>query len=291
MDLFLCSITFRHHLLGVDELAARAAADGFRGIELWGAHARSLADRPDRDAAWLAGFGLRVPMISDYLPLDGEPEALVRRTIDLCRLAQRWGAPKIRTFAGGSGSADTPAERRTFLVQRLRTVCRLAAEHGLSVLVETHPGTLADGLAATRALIAAVEHPALKINFDVLHLWEAGDDPVAARRALRPHIAHYHLKNVRSRGDLGVFEPANVYAAAGRRDGMVPLFDGAVDYGAFLADLAGEADSGAGASLEWFGGDCFAVLRGDRERVAQALRSPVRRGGHGRRTAAGRESA
>ena len=75
-------------------------------------------------------------------------------------------------------------------------------------------------------------------------------------------------QNIRDRADLTVFEPANVYAAAGRRDGMVPLFDGAVDYRRFLAELAG--DPAAEGSLEWFGDDCYAVLRRDRDGVAEA---------------------
>ena len=269
MRLSLCTISFRHHLVSLEDLAVWAAGNGFQGIELWGAHARNMAAVPDRGGDWLAEFGLSVPMVSDYLPLDGDPDALVRKTLDLCRLAQRWGAPKIRTFAGSTGSAETSPERRIFIAERLRTLCGLAADHGLSLLVETHPGTLADSLTSTRALIAAVGHPALKINFDVLHVWEGGDDPVTARRALRPHIGHYHLKNIRARDDLQVFEPANVYAAAGRRDGMVPLFDGAVDYRRFLAELAD--DPAAEGSLEWFGDDCYTVLRRDRADVEAAL--------------------
>ncbi|MBP2316329.1 sugar phosphate isomerase/epimerase family protein [Azospirillum soli] len=268
MKLSLCTITFRHHLVSLEDLAVWAAGNGFQGIELWGAHARNMAGTSNRDGGWLAEFGLSVPMVSDYLPLDGAPDTLVRKTLDLCRLAQRWGARKIRTFAGGSGSAETPPERQSFIAERLRTLCGLAADHDLSLLVEIHPGTLADSLKATRALIAAVNHPALKVNFDVLHVWEGGDDPVTAHRALRPHIGHYHLKNIRDRADLTVFEPANVYAAAGRRDGMVPLFDGAVDYRRFLSELAG--DPAAEGSLEWFGDDCYAVLRRDRDGVAKA---------------------
>ena len=262
MKISLCTITFRHHLVSLEDLAVWARANGFQGIELWGAHARNMAHDPSRNAAWLAGFGLSVPMLSDYLPLDGDADDLMRKTADLCRLAQRWRAGKIRTFAGGTGSRETSAARQAFIADRLRMICDYAAGYGLSLLVETHPGTLADSLSATRALIRAVDHPALRINFDVLHVWEGGDDPIRARRDLLPHIGHYHLKNIRSRADLTVFEPANVYAAAGRRDGMVPLFDGMVDYRAFLAELSDDPD--AEASLEWFGNDCHETLRRDR---------------------------
>ncbi len=268
MKLSLCTITFRHHLTSLDDLAVWAATNGFDGLELWGAHARNLADHPQRNAAWLADFGLRVPMVSDYLPLDGDPSVLTAKTLDLCRLAGRWGARKIRSFAGTRSSAATDPVEKALLTARLRAVCHLTADHGIDLVIETHPGTLADTLAGTKALIDAVDHPALKINFDVLHVWEGGDDLIAARTTLAPHIAHYHLKNIRSRADLAVFAPENVYAAAGRRDGMVPLFEGAVDYRRFLHSFS---DPEADAALEWFGPTPFTVLRQDCAAVRACL--------------------
>lgn len=265
MKVSLCTITFRHHLASLEDIARWAQASDFQGIELWGAHGRNLAYQPQFDADWLAGFGLYVPMLSDYLPLDGEEAVLHKRTVDLCRLARHWRAGKIRTFAGSKGSRETPADERRVITQRLREVSRIAADFGLELLAETHPGTLADCGSSTLRLVAEVDHQSFKLNFDTLHVWEGGDDPVAAHAAMRPHIRHYHLKNVRSRTDLSVFAPANVYAAAGSREGMTPLFDGQVDYVRFLSELRGAPD--VEASLEWFGNDCFNVLRGDRQAI------------------------
>ncbi|KXF76408.1 3-dehydroshikimate dehydratase [Paramesorhizobium deserti] len=279
MRLSLCTITFRHHLLSLEDIARWAAANGFQGIELWAVHARNMQHLTDRDAAWMAGFGLSVPMLSDYLPLDDDLATLRHATADLCRLAGRWGAKKVRTFAGKTGSRDISPEARWRLSARLKEACRIAEDSGCTVLVETHPGTLADTLASTQRLIEEVDHPALAINFDTLHVWEGGDDPLSAHRALLPRIRHYHLKNVRSRADLGVFEPANVYAAAGKRTGMTPLFDGALDYLEFL-DALFERDD-IDASLEWFGGDCFNVLANDARnlRLLRADReAPIRAG-------------
>jgi 3-dehydroshikimate dehydratase len=265
MKLFLCTITFRHHLVSIDEIAAWARDNGFQGIELWGVHARGLAARPDRDGDWLAGFGLSVPMLSDYLPMDVEPAMQRRQMLELCGLAQKWRARKIRTFAGSRASGDTPPEERGRIVHRLREICAIAADHSISLLAETHPNTLADCGVSTLRLIEEVGHPAFRINFDTLHVWEGGDDAAVLHRLMRPYIHHYHLKNVRSRADLRLFDPANVYAPAGRREGMVPLFDGAFDYAAFLGEVLD--DPAAEASLEWFGPDCLNVLRGDRGRI------------------------
>ncbi|MBD9539132.1 MULTISPECIES: sugar phosphate isomerase/epimerase family protein [Ensifer] len=277
MRVSLCTITFRHHLISLDEIAAWAEANDFQGIELWGAHARNLSPRADRNAEWLDGYGLSVPMISDYLPLDGDVEALRHKSVELCRLARRWRTRKIRTFAGSRGSLDVSADERREIVERLKEICTITASYGIQLLVETHPKTLADTAASTMRLIEEVDHPSFAINFDTLHVWEGGDDPVAVHRSMKPHIRHYHLKNIVDRADLTVFEPANVYAAAGSRRGMTPLFEGAVDYDRFLSEIAG--DPQADASLEWFGNDCFETLHRDRKQINHMVevRAPARR--------------
>ena len=264
MRVALCTISFRHHLVSIGELARFARGHGFDGIELWGVHARNLG--PGDHAEWLAAYGLRVPMLSDYLPLDAPPKTLTERTAELARLAGSWGAPRLRTFAGTKGSADASTEERAQVAARLRMAAGQLADHGLRLVVETHPGTLADTTASLLDLLASVDHPNLRVNFDTLHVWEGGDDPLTAHARLSPHIDYYHLKNVRSRADLPVFEPANVYAAAGRREGMTALFEGALDYGTFLKTLPPQAE----ASLEWFGDASFAVLPTDLFRVRNA---------------------
>ena len=97
----------------------------------------------------------------------------------------------------------------------------------------------------------------------------SGLDLVGQRALARlaSHVSHFHLKNVSSRARLDVFAPANVYSAAGSRQGMVGLFEGAFDYRTFLADLAG--DVRVEASLEWFGDDVHGTLSRDRSAIAQ----------------------
>lgn len=270
MKISICTITFRHHLISLRELASWARTNGFDGIELWGPHARSLSvQHPRCGSDWMATLGMRVCMISDYLPTEGEEAWIRSRAQELCELAARWGAPKLRTFAGTTPSADAGEDARRAMSARIRLLSRIVADHGLRLLVETHPNTLADTCASTLRLLDEVGDPALGVNFDALHVWEGGDDPVEARRRLGQRIGHYHFKNVRSRDDLGVFAPANVYAAAGGRDGMVPLFNGAMDYGPLLEELS--ADPDAEASLEWFGPDCFRTLAADRRELASRM--------------------
>lgn len=267
MNLAVCTISFRHHLISIEEVARFAQAHGFQGIELWGIHAKNLAAQPEYGAEWLRGYGLTVPMVSDYLPLEAPSEELWGKLELLTTLACRWGAHKLRTFAGRTGSAAAGHDDRAHVATRLRGACQRVAERGLSLLVETHPGTLADTVESTLRLLAEVDHPALRLNFDVLHVWEGGDEPRAALAKLGPHVSHFHLKNVSARERLEVFAPANVYSAAGSRLGMVPLFEGAFDYRAFLSGLAGDAR--LDASLEWFGDDVKGTLSRDLQALEQ----------------------
>ena len=136
-----------------------------------------------------------------------------------------------------------PAEDCLAISARLRETCAIAADHGIRLLVETHPDTLADTVASTAHLIDEVRSPDLRINFDALHVWEGGTDPVEGLRVLKPFVDHYHLKNVTSRNHLSVFAPDNVYAANGDRSGMTPLFEGTLDYMPLINVLAREPSS------------------------------------------------
>jgi 3-dehydroshikimate dehydratase len=275
--LSLCTISFRHQLISLDQIAQWATRHRFQGIELWGVHAKNLVDRPEYDSDWLHAKGLCVPMVSDYLPVQGDRALALQETTKLCRLTQSWGATKLRTFAGDKPShAVSPDERRAW-VRRMRELCDVVAAHGLFLVVETHPNTLADTPDSTLQLVNELDHPALRLNFDVIHVWEAGAEPMAVFRELRPVVAHMHLKNVAARESLAVFAPANVYAPMGDRSGMTRLFEGAFDFHGFLRSLIGEdpqAWDGLDASLEWFGPDVLATLAHDGEQLLRVASEP-----------------
>lgn len=264
----LCTISFRHQLVSLPELATWAGATGFDGIELWGVHARHLLQQPGLDGRWLQSQGLGIPMVSDYLPLNGSEQEAIRYTRDLCRLARHWQAPKVRTFAGHQASAELDPGQRQTLTRRLRTLTRCVEDEDLTLVIETHPGTLADTVDSTLALLADIDHPALGINFDVLHLWEAGADPRLALQQMAPWVRHFHFKNIQRRDQLDVFAPANVYSPAGSRQGMVPVMEGACDYRPLLNTLVNWQQSQTNPtpldiSLEWFGQDSHRVLSND----------------------------
>ncbi|KGJ02787.1 3-dehydroshikimate dehydratase [Paracoccus halophilus] len=258
MRLSLCTITFRHHLIGIETISEWAVANDFDGIELWGVHARNLRAVPRLGEHWLRRQGLDCVMISDYLMADDARQARIWAT-EHVELALHWGARKIRSFAGATASAAATPEAVRATAKALRAACEVLADRGLMLLIETHPGTLADSTDACLRILQAIDHPSVGVNLDPLHLWEAGDDLRSALPRLAPHIAHCHLKNVDQRFNMAVFSPANVYAASGSRKGMVPLGDGAVAYDELLPLLP----AGVDLSLEWFGDNSFATLAQD----------------------------
>ncbi|HAX28054.1 MAG TPA: sugar phosphate isomerase/epimerase, partial [Alteromonas macleodii] len=76
------------------------------------------------------------------------------------------------------------------------------------------------------------------------------------------------FKNISSSKHLSVFAPDNVYAAAGSREGMVPIFDGAVDYRRFIEYLYSKTTlRNIDSSLEWFGNNCKNILSQDRYKL------------------------
>lgn len=266
VNLSLCTISFRHQLISLEQIAEWASRHRFQGIELWGVHAKNLTDRPELGIDWLQANALFVPMVSDYLPLQGDREAATDKATQLCRLTQRWGAHKLRTFAGDKPSHEVAKDERRAWVERMREHCEIAAAHGIYLVVETHPNTLADTPVSTLQLLDEVDHPALRLNFDVIHIWESGADPIEVFRQLEAFVVHMHLKNIAARELLSVFAPANVYAPAGNRTGMVQLFKGAFDFRQFLRFVMTESRlswESLDASLEWFGPDVLTTLAHD----------------------------
>lgn len=259
MKIHACSVAFRHTNITAAGLAEYALRGGFDGVEIWLPHARALA------SGWAAlARRPRVPMLAAYLPL-GEAGFAEADATEICALASHWGASRFRLFAGNTGSDTASEARREAILRDLRRSADIAADHGLRIAVEIHPGTLADTPEAALALLAEADRRTIGLNFDVLHVWESGAEPLAAHRLLAPHVLHYHLKTVTARERLGVFDPANVHDVQGHRHGICPLFDGVLDYDAIFAALP----DGADGSLEWFGADPAAAMLADLGRIGR----------------------
>lgn len=105
-------------------------------------------------------------------------------------LAADLGAPALRVFGGpvpGDLPRDVALDRAA---DALRTLGEAAVQHGVELWVETHD-TLSLGVDCA-AVVAACDHPAVGINWDVMHPYRLGEPLESTLAALRGRIRHCH---------------------------------------------------------------------------------------------------
>ncbi|MDF2937807.1 MAG: hypothetical protein K0Q90_3180 [Paenibacillaceae bacterium] len=271
MNIVFCSISFRHELVSFQELIQFADANRFSGFELWGVHGRSVLQSQPREIPYrmdqLEAQGQQITMLSDYIDLCADPgreQGLREQWMGMLSMARTFRTRQIRIFAGNKSAALALPEEWERCMDRLRMLAGIASEQGIVVVVETHSNTYADSLESALRILRDVNHQQVKVNVDFLHLWEAGEHPVDCLLQLKAHTVNYHLKNVASLNQAGIFAPGNVFSPSGIRMGMTPLAEGAIDYSAILSCLA-EEDTPHPLALEWFGPEPVRYLRAERE--------------------------
>ena len=126
------------------------------------------------------------------------------------------------TLHAGFVPEDARDPLRATLVARLAEVADAFAERGVRLGLET-------GQESARVLLevlAEVGRANVGVNFDPANLVLYGTgEPIAALRALRPHVLQAHVKDARA--------PAQ----PGRWGTEVPVGEGEVDWAAFLAEV------------------------------------------------------
>nr|WTB03895.1 sugar phosphate isomerase/epimerase [Streptomyces antimycoticus] len=75
----------------------------------------------------------------------------------MLRSAVALGAPRIRIWAGATGTRKTPPEARRAVVEDTRRAAALAAEAGVELAYEFHRNTLTDGAEHTLRLLDEVD--------------------------------------------------------------------------------------------------------------------------------------
>jgi 3-dehydroshikimate dehydratase len=212
----------------VDTALAWCAAAGARDIELWGrGHLPEEASDGEvaRVRAAAGELGLEIACYGAYARA-GVAEWTVARFRRVLAIAAGLGAPRIRVWAGAMGSAAATEADWDAVTAALRAWGALAADAGLTLVVERHANTLTDYGDTARRLIDRVGLPAVRLNYQVPYpLDPAGyADLTADLRRHLPVSAHIHVQNYRA-DDLK----------------RVPLADGMVRYAAWpplLADAA-----------------------------------------------------
>lgn len=131
--------------------------------------------------------------------------------------------------------------------EKLYEPLRVAADHGVQILLEPH-GKYTDSEAHTERILDACDSPALGLNLDTGNLWLGGGDPVSYVRRFGGKIGHVHWKDL----------PAEMEASRGRQFGcgmaLIPLGTGVIDVAGAYRELVA-AGFGGYSTLEVAGDD------------------------------------
>ncbi|APX33195.1 sugar phosphate isomerase [Brachybacterium sp. P6-10-X1] len=170
----LCSVTFRG--LAVERVVDLAADAGLEAIE-WAGDAHvppGDAVAGERARALTEQAGLAVASYGSYLGFEGSDEEFAGQADAVIVAARALEAPRIRVWAGRTGSAEVTAEQRARIVCRIREFGDRAGEHGLDVGLEFHGGTLTDEITSTMALLEEIGRD------DVRSYWQPHQDMPSA---------------------------------------------------------------------------------------------------------------
>ena len=187
----LVSVTFRK--LSPAEIVALAQRAGLVGIEWGGDIHAPHGDIPRAHEArkLTLDAGLRIAAYGSYYRAGGgapdNPD--FARVLDS---AVALGAPTIRVWPGGVGSAKLDADGRKRVVDDLIRIADLAAPAGVSISTEFHDGTLTDTNDSARRLLAETPHPNL-FTYWQPHNGEPTPECVDGLRAILPRVSNVHV--------------------------------------------------------------------------------------------------
>ncbi len=242
------------------QVVAELARDaGFHAVE-WGVGPDQVTTGKRTEARGLlelaAFHGLEIVVVT----VQGGPAGLDKPSSikPLAAFAAGLGAPFLRLWTpgwGGGSVADELKTRRAALAKAIE----ITSAHGVVLLLENHPHSLAPSTTLTRELIEG--HGPEQVGV----LWDPGNgiieghlDPRLAIADLGDYLHHVHVKNIAWRRSGGVWSWS--YAS---------LATGMLDWAALLAALAAGGYRGRLSIDHLPGSATAATLR----READALRS------------------
>jgi len=186
----LVSITFRK--LTPAQIVNLVAQGGLEGIE-WGGDVHvphGDIQRAQVVRRMTADAGLAVAAYGSYYRLDAsEREGLEFATV--LETAVALGAPTIRVWAGGKGSADADEAHWQEIIQLSRCIADMADAAGIDIAYEFHGGTLTDTNETALRLVREVNHPRVKTY------WQPATDRsevvrLEGLRSVLPWLANIH---------------------------------------------------------------------------------------------------
>jgi len=165
----------------IEEVVPAVAGIGYHGLELavtpnWPTELYSLdAGKRRRIAELLDQYDLVLTGVAGHTSMcedDPEKNAVnmkrLRDTIDLTDELRQDGEPAITASLIG-GREDEWETKKELIAERVAALGDYAASHGVIFAVEPHSGTAFDLPERALWLMETLNHPAVRLNFDISH--------------------------------------------------------------------------------------------------------------------------
>lgn len=188
----LCSVTFRE--LDAERVVELAAEAGLACVE-WAGDAHvppGDTAAAERARSLTESAGLAVASYGSYLRFDGTDEEFAAESEAVLAAARALGAPRIRVWAGRTGSAETPAAERSRIAARIREVAQAAGAHGIDLGLEFHGGTLTDEIGSTLRLLEEIDHDRV-LSYWQPHQGMPEGDALQTLRQVLPRTSTIHV--------------------------------------------------------------------------------------------------
>lgn len=234
-----------------DQLAVMSRL-GVRHLELrtaWGTNVVELGPPElERARRLLEQAGVTVSAVGSPVgkaPVEGPLDAELDRLDRALDAAERLGTGLVRVFSFFISDGRYEAHRDEVL-RRMAAMAGRAERRGLTLVLENESHVYGDSAARCLEILDGTGSEALRMAFDPANFVQVGQEPLEAWSRLRPHVAHFHVKDavaVDREGAPPYPAPApegrlgDSVRPAGEGLGRLPeLLDGlrAIDYRGFL---------------------------------------------------------
>jgi hydroxypyruvate isomerase len=187
-----------------------AAAHGFDLVEFLYPHDEvqavddALTSSGVRISLFNTGVGQRSAGDKGILTIPGREDDFAACLESDLRLANRWGVTQLHAVGGVPRATDRGTAAVATAVSNLRRVADVVHVAGVTVHVEfinsiDAPGFGVPSLEAAVDIVNAVDHPAVRLQFDQYHVAVSGLDPVEEFSRYQDLIAYVQIADTEGR--------------------------------------------------------------------------------------------
>lgn len=203
------SVSWMFNEVALPERFAKAAASGFRGVEIQAPYSETA----ERLAECIADAGLQVVLINMPVAvgaIPGEERAFREGLAKALSYAEALECGRIHCLAGRT---DDPKAQTTF-IDNVRWAADEAAAQGVQVMLEPlntvdNPGYFLTGSAQARRIIEQVGRENVQMQYDIYHMQIMEGDIIRTLTGARDWIGHYHTGGVPGRAEIDESQELN----------------------------------------------------------------------------------